>query len=335
MKKRCLTFGAFLCVVALAGCPRSFVPPETDAARGEAGDIALLDTAGPDWEAGWVEPPPRLAGRPECAPFETAQGSACLSVMGGNAAFRFATTSACNGEVKCQEEAPPGRLFAEFDPEPGSAHHVVLRDLPERGAFKCALFCVDAAGDEAELGGLVRLSTGSERGVRITEVMANPAGAEPDQEFVEIVNVTGFPLDAGGWRLSDEAPCAPPGACGGKEGDGEAKGDALPAGTILPPLQPVLLVPSGYDPRSAKDVAPRAGCLLVRLDASLGERGLKNGGEPVFLLDAEGGTVSFYPDAVTPVPDGVSVVRVHADYPDGDPLAWEKSPQAGGTPCSW
>src|SRR6185369_1936337 len=85
---------------------------------------------------------------------------------------------------------------------------------------------------------------------------------------VELRNLGGDAVLLGGLRLED------------------AKGvDVLPA-VELPPGAYALVVPSGFDPSGGaggKDVAPRAGTTLVRVDARLGSDGLSNGGEVVRL----------------------------------------------------
>ena len=79
----------------------------------------------------------------------------------------------------------------------------------------------------------------------ITEVLANAAGPEPAQEFVELRNLGSEPVSLAGLRLED------------------AKGgDDLPAEMLAPDAY-ALVVPSGYDPAQGQDPAPRTGTLLV------------------------------------------------------------------------
>jgi hypothetical protein len=105
--------------------------------------------------------------------------------------------------------------------------------------------------------------------IALTEVLANAAGPEPAQEYVELRNLGEAPVDLTGLRLED------------------AKGsDELPA-EMLPPGAYALVVPSGYDPSQGQDPAPRAGTALLRVDARLGADGLGNGGERVRLMLGE------------------------------------------------
>ena len=75
-------------------------------------------------------------------------------------------------------------------------------------------------------------------------MLANAAGPEPAQEYVELRNLGGDAVSLAGLRLED------------------AKGgDDLPAETLAPGGY-ALVVPSGYDPAQGQDPAPRAGTLL-------------------------------------------------------------------------
>ena len=76
----------------------------------------------------------------------------------------------------------------------------------------------------------------------ITEVLANAAGPEPAQEYVELRN------------MGDVERVACGAAAGGREGRRRSTGDARsPAGGYA------LVVPSGYDAAEGQDPAPRAG----------------------------------------------------------------------------
>jgi hypothetical protein len=118
--------------------------------------------------------------------------------------------------------------------------------------------------------------------VAISEVLANPAGPEPAQEFVELVNLGSVPVSLEGWWITDSLA---------------KEGDALPA-EELPRGAVGLVVPSTYQPDGVKDPLPAPGSILLRLSGStIGSSGLANAGEPVFLKDSEGRVVSRYPGA--------------------------------------
>lgn len=129
----------------------------------------------------------------------------------------------------------------------------------------------------------------------INEVLANPLGPEPDQEWVELYNDGAEAVDVEGFTLSDSS--------------GERV--ALPA-RVMPPRSFVVLVNEGFDVSSTWDV-PVPEDTLVRL-SELGSRGLSNSGEPLELRSAEGLVLStFPPRSAQP---GVSEARLSPDCPD-------------------
>ena len=84
--------------------------------------------------------------------------------------------------------------------------------------------------------------------IAITEVLANPAGPEPQQEYVELRNLGDADVSLAGLRLEDSKG-----------------GDDLPAETLAAGGY-ALVVTATYDPDEGSDPAPRAGTLLVRVD---------------------------------------------------------------------
>ncbi len=144
----------------------------------------------------------------------------------------------------------------------------------------------------------------------ITEVHANPAGAEPTQEFVELRNLGAAAVDVGGLAIAD------------------AKGmDTLPA-AVLAPGAYALVVAAGFDPASAKDTPPLPGTSLVRVDSRIGSDGLSNSGEPLRLLSAGGVVISSYSAAIdvsASAWSGRSVHRVPEDACDQAP-SWTQRP---------
>ncbi|PRQ05870.1 hypothetical protein ENSA5_01910 [Enhygromyxa salina] len=114
--------------------------------------------------------------------------------------------------------------------------------------------------------------------IRITELLANPSGPEPDAEFVELLaGPEGAALD--GLYLADVALAELREAW--LAGD-EPSGDPLPSLTLAPD-ELAIVVASGWSPSNPEDPAPAPGTRIVRVDASLGESGLKNAGEPLTL----------------------------------------------------
>ncbi|GEM_PF-1462937 len=150
---------------------------------------------------------------------------------------------------------------------------------------------MDLAGNESEFEGSVAVDDNFTPGLprwAVSEILANPAGPEPDQEFLEIVALedkVGM-TSSGEIYLSDlpwsEVVAAlvagedPPGdALLGLRDWDYARGDLA------------LLISAKYVAGAGADPSPAPGTFMVRLDASLAKSGLKNAGEPISLYRAE------------------------------------------------
>jgi hypothetical protein len=132
----------------------------------------------------------------------------------------------------------------------------------------------------------------------LSEVLANPVGPEPRQEWIEVERVASTPGSLAGLAISD--------------GAGQ---DTLPDVAVMPG-QRALIVPSSYDETAPGDVAPAPGTPLARLDNdTIGSGGLSNRGETVTLLDPSSGmivsTFTAYYDTSAPSWAGRSIERVY------------------------
>lgn len=151
----------------------------------------------------------------------------------------------------------------------------------------------------------------------LTEILANPRGPEPAQEFVELVDLraAGEPVVVTGLRLVDGEPDALD----------LTSGDPLPSFTSAPG-QRHLVVPAAYDPEEGSDPAPLAGTSLIRLDASLARGGLKNSAGEALALVWEAG------------PGGPVLLDSHGGADDPGDLpgrAVVKEPGACDVPAAW
>jgi hypothetical protein len=148
--------------------------------------------------------------------------------------------------------------------------------------------------------------------VVINEVLANPMGAERQSEWLELVNDGQRSVAVGGFELRD------------------ATGTALLPDAVLEPGEFALVVAQGFAPDGELDrVAPQAVKRLVV--PALGSGGLANGGEPLRLLDREGGVLSRFPAMSAPKP-GQSAARVVPEAPDGEPWAFAPHGEPGASP---
>jgi hypothetical protein len=251
--------------------------------------------------------PPAL----ECGVHEaTFPGPVCVSRSRSFLAVRFTTELPAAGSVWCHG---PGHSARTSEPGESVEHHLVLGGLAPALTYTC-LYGITSGPAGGTLPWSVTVDpVQPSAGPVITEVLIDPEGSEPAQEFVEILNPGASSLDIGGFRLSDVDPT------------GGEVGDPLPAGTILSPGEVALLVPEGFAP-GGPDPAPAEGVLLVRLDGSLARSGLRNSsGEPVFLADPSGLVVSLYPNALGSTAQGMSAQRRWIEAPDGDVANWEEA----------
>jgi len=131
--------------------------------------------------------------------------------------------------------------------------------------------------------------------VVLNEALANPLGAEPDQEWVELYNDGLVEAQLGGVTLED--------AAGTTE---------LPEVT-LPPGGFALVVNESFLEDNRLDVSPAEGTILVRVPR-LGRGGLGNAGEPLRLLDLSGEEISTMPGLPKPKA-GMSLARTAPAVP--------------------
>lgn len=145
----------------------------------------------------------------------------------------------------------------------------------------------------------------------ITEVLANPVGAETAQEFVELANLGSEPVSTEGLHVED------------------AKGmDQLPP-ALIPPGGRALIVGASFDESGATDVPPRAGTILLHVTGRIGRDGLGQTGELVRLVgpgtlvrSVYGGWVDVH-GSTWP---GHSVHRLPNPAACDHPRAWTQSP---------
>jgi len=187
-----------------------------------------------------------------------------------------------------------------------------LPDLPAGVHAEAVLRVADRAGNSAVSAPVALDLPPRLPPLAITEVLANPAGSENTQEFVEIYNAGSETEELGGLLLADKAGS-----------------DTLPSGSLSPGAY-AIIVPESYDAADGKDPAPRDGTLVVRVTGRLAGDGLANAGEPVRLLTASGFVISQYGgwvDVSATAWAGKSVKRTSPAACDS-PDAWGKTPTA-------
>lgn len=195
----------------------------------------------------------------------------------------------------------------------GPSEPWVLLGLPPAAPADLSMVTVDVTGREA-LSLLHIVTAPPMPHVVLTEVLANPLGPEPDQEWVELYNDGLAGADLTGYALSD---------IGGKT--------PLPSAALAPGAY-ALLVNEAFVEDDDIDPRPAKGTLLLRVP-KLGKDGLKNDGEPLKLLGAAGDVLSRFPAAPKPKA-GQSVARVAPSAPDGDVASFVAAAPTPGAPVS-
>jgi hypothetical protein len=147
--------------------------------------------------------------------------------------------------------------------------------------------------------------------VVINEVLANAAGAEPAQEWIELFNDGQIAIELDGATIED------------------AGGVTMLGAHVLEPGAFALVVGEDYDAASDLDVAPAPGTPLLRV-IRVGENGLSNSGERLVLRDASGTELSRFP-ALTSTP-GRSIARRQPYSLDDDANSFAEHAPPGASP---
>jgi hypothetical protein len=258
------------------------------------GQIALLEPV-LLWPGIIVPAPERVA----CTPGEVRFGPGCATVDDDRLVVRPPASSILwTVETGAQTIVRRSRGERPF----------VLRPLPPDARLRFA--ALDESGRPIE--DEITVQPAPPRAhVVINEVMANPAGVERAQEWVELFNDGLFPVALD--------------ACGLETGGGTA---VLPAG-VLAPGAFALVVTDAYEDDDGIDPVAAPGTLILHVPA-LGRDGLSNEGERLLLRDVAGTVLSTFP--AMKAKNGVSNARLAPDALDADVDAFAPSPNGRATP---
>lgn len=152
--------------------------------------------------------------------------------------------------------------------------HEVGMELPP-ATYEVTMVSQDWAALVGELGP-IEVQVVSLPALVINEVMANPLGPEPAQEWVELANLSGAAVDLTGWTIADSSGS-----------------DALPS-VVLESDEVALIVSNSFQALEGSDPPPHPAARLITLESSIGESGMRNTGEAIYLHDTLEQVVSSY-----------------------------------------
>ncbi len=243
--------------------------------------VVLSDTAGKALAR--IEPHPLRDGAASieplvpvlCEPPETAFGPGCAVVQDDRISVRSPEGAALWSVVS---SGPTGATEHLATTERGS--RFVLSGFVPNSQLSITLTVLDAATRSLTATVNAQMSAPMPHLI-ISEVLANPIGPEPQQEWVELYNDGLAPAMLGDYLLND---------VGGVT--------SLPS-ALLPPGGYALLVNEGFDDSGEYDTPPDSTALLLPV-AKLGKGGLSNAGEPLKLTTVSGQVQSRFPSDPKP-----------------------------------
>jgi hypothetical protein len=267
-----------------------------------AGELSLLP---PEIEGHALDPEPYFPAPPletslsDCA--QLSAGPLCASVEDDRLAFVNAGPARL---VRLWRSAPAELLLV-----PGGSR-AALRGLIPDQEHRLTGEVVERSGESTAFELEFRTLPARPRWV-LNEVLANPLGREPAEEWIELVNASSLAADLGGLVLEDSA--------------GRVELPAL----LAAPGAHVLVVREDFA-SFGQDVVPAEATPFLRV-AELGKNGLSNSGEPLRLLDRSGAVLSAFPPLASKHA-GVSLARRNLDTLDGDMAGFAEHAAPGASP---
>lgn len=247
-----------------------------------------------------------------CAMAERNLNDLCVLEGVTSASVRLVT----NEPARIMAGAPDPLTLGVLSSPWSTDHLLAIAGLTPPSETSVELLIEDVNSNATQM--MLSLEAVGSEGIVLTEILADPIGLEPDQEFVEIYNAGIETADLSGWMIDD---------------NGDADGDILPEGTTLQPGQVAILVSPEFDNNVTTDPPPHPDGLVIVLASSLGSNGLKNSeAESIELYNQEGVVVSSYAGEMGKPKEGISVIRRVAELPEGAPNAFVLNPEGSSSP---
>jgi hypothetical protein len=284
------------------------LPPTREMDEGSAGDAVSKSSE----EAEPLFDPRPLARVNRSAPAvlpstscEASLGPACASFVGTELLLEGAHPGAWALRATSSESGDSFSVFSVFP----SGSRVAFHGFDAGATYEVSAIYFDALGRTQQ--GAAELATGAPSArLVLNEVLANALGAEPESEWIEVVNVGLVAISLEGLVLEDSGGRVP-----------------LPA-VELAPGEFGLIVGSDYSAIGADVVPDRAAVPIVV--PRVGQGGLANSGEPLRLVNAAGEVLSSVPALAASRP-GISWARRDPWAPDV-PVSFGEHAAPGASP---
>ncbi len=221
----------------------------------------------------------------------TSLGPACASFVGTELVLEGAPPGAWALRVTDRDSGAVVTAFSVFT----AGSRVAFHGFEAGTTYAVSATYFDAVGRTEQASAELTAGAPSARFV-LNEVLANALGAEPESEWIEVVNAGLVAASLEGMSLQDSGGSVP-----------------LPA-VELAPGEFGLIVGSDYSAIGADVVPDRAAVPIVV--PRVGQGGLANSGEPLRLVNAAGEVLSSVPALAASRP-GISWARRDPWAPDG------------------
>ena len=243
----------------------------------------------------------------ECEEYETKCNKICISYSSIAVIFRVELDQRANIFIREEEEG----IIRTIDWDEDAIIGII--DLSPNKYYNFSIWAENRYTQNSEII-YCNIKTEKEKPtVVINEVLYNPKGKEPDQEFVELYNFGEEAIELDGWKIKDE------------------NGEDILKDVIILPYDYIIIVGENYSIENRMDPLPPLE-KIVYVEGSIGGNGLKNRGEVVSLYDDKGELISWFPYSKRIEEEGSSWERVNPKLPDTSPQNWKKNKNNSSTP---
>jgi hypothetical protein len=253
-----------------------------------------------------------------CSPCEEKVENLCIDILDKKVNIRWKTDELSISGVMILEK---DKIVKEIKNNNLNFEHVFLIEASLKKEYKFRVYSMDIACNVREQGPFSFKLEEDSRPVIISEILFNPRGAEPAQEFIEIQNIGSKPLSLDGWMIDD---------------NGDKNGDIIETTELIFEGGYGVIIGEKYNLNSPVDSGIFESAVILRVKGSLGSSGLRNDGETVELYDPFGRAVScylnFFSGSALHSQQGVSIERIEPSGLESSAKNWAFNRNLSSTP---